>query len=465
MTNDINRLIVQFTDEAITAKAETAAEIRAVLDSMGAGAGEKIADHIAYFCERRGIDPKAPELTQYYRETTEYKRQEAENEARTKADTAAASLVNVLTSYKGNRGRGVSPAEKEMRELSKEIRKQAANLEAAPDKSDRIGSWTDYIQECINYNPDRDFSPALFGGIAFPDGTVSYLGARTMRGKTTALINLAREAITAKTPRPTLFITLEESRKQLLHKLTLSTAYAMALLEPTDTDATLLKSRKRPQTDLYHLIQGKEVGDSGAKEFVHYCTEAQKILGAAYLNKTLLVYDGRGTSNLDEITSAIIAHAGPGVLVLLDYIQRMPSAEETQTNDFYRMKKISDGVVRAAVESGAVIISGAQFKRDTRKESIGKDDIFDDASFRESADIEQDGHNLIGLGRESDKKTRFIEILKTREDAGAGEQYRLDFVGAYRYMACKKEPRHSGKKEKADEGTEKKRELKILGRD
>ncbi|MDR1104633.1 MAG: hypothetical protein LBK92_04760, partial [Endomicrobium sp.] len=62
------------------------------------------------------------------------------------------------------------------------------------------------------------------------------------------------------------------------------------------------------------------------------------------------------------------------------------------------------------------------------------DDKFDDASFRESGDIEQDAHNAIGIGWKANKQDRFYQILKTREDARQGKKANIEFIGEYSYM-------------------------------
>jgi hypothetical protein len=105
------------------------------------------------------------------------------------------------------------------------VRRLAASLGTA-GKKDRIGSWAEYIQECTQYDPDKDFKPDLFDGLAFPPGTVSYIGARAKAGKTTAMINLTREALFS--GRKVMFITLEMGRRQLLTKLVLCVAFAIS---------------------------------------------------------------------------------------------------------------------------------------------------------------------------------------------------------------------------------------------
>jgi len=438
---DNEKLKAQFSKFA--ARAKSPQDISDALTELERADGLRIADFIAAFCREYGIDPQAPELEAYYRESTEYKAKIQADEDKRRKENALKALGEKAGVYQNNLIRGVLPTTPEMAELAALISKEAAILGTAQGELSRLGSFADYLRECTEYEPDRDFAPALFDKLAFPNGTVSYIGARTGRGKTTAMVNLAREAITLEKPRKTIFISLEMSRKQILNKIILSTAYAMS----AGQDRENLKARPRPQTDLYHFLKGRDIeGDwVQVNAFKNFTKKAMDHVQAAY-NKNLLVYDGRG-AKFQDIINAIKGNADPGTLVLLDYIQRMPSVPNKENDTYMRVKWISDEIVQAAIETNCLVISGAQFNRMIGKNTGGKDE-FDDSSYRESGDIEQDAHNAIGIGWEADKHGRFFEILKTREDAGAGLQFSIDFIGAFSYMGIgekieksKKEPK------------------------
>jgi len=165
-----------------------------------------------------------------------------------------------------------------------------------------------------------------------------------------------------------------------------------------------------------------------------------------------ILFDGRG-ANEPEIISFIASQAEKGCIILLDYIQKMPSKPGADTDSFRRVQAISYDIVTAAAETGAVIIAGAQFNRLGGSDALG--DLFDDQSFRESGDIEQDAHNAIGIGWRTDKQGRFYEVLKTREDKKQGTLFDMDFCGEYSYMNHGKQifrpqgrpPRAKGKKQ------------------
>jgi hypothetical protein len=201
-------------------------------------------------------------------------------------------------------------------------------------------------------------------------------------------------------------------------------------------------------------MKGKPLSPYGREQaFIDAVNRARDMV-QKFFNTTLLIYDGRG-ADFPEIINAIEAH-GPGALVLLDYIQRMPPADEGGRDDYTRLKKISDGVLLAAVRANTIIISGAQFNRTVTRNDQG-DEIIETTSFRESGDLEQDGFNLLGIARLAGKGKRYIKMFAGREEMIEDDAYSLDYEGAYSYMAIKKKikapeetPRYQRRKRKEE---------------
>jgi hypothetical protein len=449
--NDTDKLKRQFDRAAIIAETQknkklSPADMAEIIYGLQSGAWAKIADYIMDYCTEQGIDRHAPELTQFEREATEGRAREA----REHREKSVAALTEKITHYQKNLAGGVDLADPGFLSLAGEIGKEATALGAAVNERDRIGTWESYIQKCKDDDPSKDFRPSFFAGLGFPSGTVSYIGARAKVGKTTAMINLAREAMN--TDRKVFFITLEMSRKQLLTKLALSITYA--LTGPTADRGELLylgskerkeKSDRTPSKDYYALMKGLSLTDEpGIKTFIKYTNLAIDKIKAIYGNK-LIIYDGRGAT-FPEIISAIKIHGGPGVLILLDYIQRMPPVDENGSDTYMRLKKISDGVLTAAADTDSIVVSGAQLNRTVIKNENGEEIINAD-QFRESGDIEQDGHNLLGMGRLAEQGSRYIKMLAAREEMVEDDAYSIDFNGAYSYMKI-------GEKIKAPETTE-----------
>jgi hypothetical protein len=134
----------------------------------------------------------------------------------------------------------------------------------------------------------------------------------------------------------------------------------------------------------------------------------------------------------------------------------MPAADENSRDDYTRVKKISGGVLLAAVRTNTVIISGAQFNRTVTRNDRG-DEIIETTSFRESGDLEQDGFNLLGIARLAGKGKRYIKMFAGREEMIEDDAYSLDYEGAYSYMVVKEkikapeEAKHYPRKKKKEE--------------
>jgi hypothetical protein len=425
--NEHDRLKMQFMKAAINAK--TPQEIQDAVYSLESGAWGKIADFIINFCAEQGIDKHAPEIAAFYREAEENRARET----REQKEKAAADLAGQIAHYQKNITAGVKLDDPGLVELTRSIEKSAATLGTAPVKN-HVYTMIDYFNDCRNDDPSKIFRPKLFNGLECPPGTVSYIGGRAGGGKTSALVNLAREAI--RTPRKVLFITLEMSGKQILNKLIHCMGYDKAL-EDKRNNGLLRRGENRNtegrnlNPDLYNIINGKDIDyDQGNEEYIAYISTALNEVTSAVNNGIFTLWDGRGVTDL-KIISNTIRSSGEGCIVLLDYIQRLP-ADENFTDTYMRVKVISNAVVTAAIDSGAVVISGAQLNR-TAADTAKKNADVIASTLRESGDLEQDAFNLLAIY--TDKENDFIlHLLKTRETGGKDTKYRIEMAGAYSHM-------------------------------
>jgi hypothetical protein len=267
-----------------------------------------------------------------------------------------------------------------------------------------------------------DFKCKLMANITCPIGSMSAIGGRPGRGKTTALVNIARQAVDEN--RKVLFISLEMNKKQIFHKLVLSFMYnrnkdSRQVLEE------LNDPQKQPLEEFYYKIKQRE-----NSKYTYYNIFYEYLIKKSDLFN---FYFARGNSFTTIVN--IIKSQDAHTLILLDYIQRIPSINY-RDDGYMRLKKILDGLISAVEYSKTVLICGAQLNRSgTKIDNNITRDYFDDGSFRESGDIEQDAHNAIGIGywcREENK--RYIKILKEREDGNTDKEFKLKFEGKFSYM-------------------------------
>jgi hypothetical protein len=318
---------------------------------------------------------------------------------------------------------------------------EAAGLITTAASVNRFPTWADYEAAWHKEN-EHDFSPELFDRLPFPEGTVSYIGARTGRGKTTAMVNIGIEALFPLDkkikPRDVLFISLEENQKQILRRFSLCLAYRNSAEENRRELLTVINPHTRktdPKNAYKNWKRKREIGGPGNAAFVTAIIQADKEIETAVGNGNLIYFDGIG-AHLSELRAAIHAR-NQGDIVLLDYIQKIPAGKASYSSnpDFEKIRDGSEELIKAAKLRECVVIAGAQFNREGYKGGTNKDDEFTDADFRGSGDIEQDGHNLIGIGRSNDKKQLYYRIIKSREGEITDKHYDLEFAGGYSYMA------------------------------
>jgi len=272
----------------------------------------------------------------------------------------------------------------------------------------RFSTWTDYNDACINYDPSKDFKPSMLAGLRFPNGTLSYIGARPGGGKSTMLVNIAREGLDA--GRKVFLVNMEMLNKTVITNFTLSLIYAGA----TPAERKELDDIENPQSYYYALF--KREYDS-RETFDNLRRSAIEII-KSLLNTRLFIFNGAG-GNLDAILMAVESRVNEGDIVLIDYVQRLPPPVENNDQRYMQIKNTSNALLTLAMKKNVVVISGAQFKRTKGK----KEATFDD--FRESGDIEQDGHNCIAI-ETIDEKNRYIHVLKAREGGADFTSAELD---------------------------------------
>jgi replicative DNA helicase len=256
----------------------------------------------------------------------------------------------------------------------------------------------------------------MLAGLRFPNGTVSYIGARPGGGKSTMSINIAREALAA--GRNVFFVNLEMVDRAVDTNFILSSMYSGA----TEVQRGELDGITDPYTKYYSLFKN----ESDTRETFDRLREtAMEQMSLMFENK-LFIYEGAGEA-LETITNEIEKRLAAGDVVLIDYVQRLSPPRNTNDQQYIKIKLISNALLTLALNKKLVIISGAQFGRQ-RKEDRGREATMDD--FREGGDIEQDAHNAIAIEKITDNEGndtgRYIHVLKAREGGAKYKRQKLD---------------------------------------
>lgn len=295
-----------------------------------------------------------------------------------------------------------------------------------------VKPWDSYIDSVVNFDDSKDYKSGIFER-RFPTGTISYIGARPGRGKTTILVNIALDALNQ--GKPVIFVTAEETTKQILTRFILCKT---ATNNPSD--GRLVYDSFKPRTALYNYIKDNARNlPQMPVDNRDFFGEASDTIGEYINNKKLTIFEAYGAT-WQELTD-FISDQEAGSVILIDYIQHLKSPERliTQTRQI-QIQEISHQLADLAGLYGLILICGAQFNREAKGNGQGKPDLlkadsFDETSFREAGDIEQDGHILIGIGKDPKAEVLFYSCMKDREASpDNGKCWKLKKNMAYSFL-------------------------------
>lgn len=295
-------------------------------------------------------------------------------------------------------------------------------------------------------NEKDGFIPATLAAahVSCPDGTMSFIGAPTSRGKTAAMASIGIDAL-KDSDRHILFLTLEEHPKQILRRLVMCLAYRMA----SETERKALEKAGNGNPIYAWKLYAKTLAKTPGSENYTFCKEWKDYIPSAKDEVTAYMTSGRlaicnGEGRLFDKLLARASKMGTGDIIMYDYIQRLPggifSREDKEMR--FTIQHINDQLLLTTKRIGAILLAGAQFNRTGGRvkktdklawQEVG-DDNLDDNLFAECGGIEKDAHIAIGIGgNANDNKRHFLKVLKNRE----GEKdavYNLDFCGAFSYV-------------------------------
>jgi hypothetical protein len=283
---------------------------------------------------------------------------------------------------------------------------------AAPSASDtrnRFSTYAGLLDKLKKDAPEKDFTSSLLVNLRCPNGTMTIIAARPAGGKTSMLINLAREALD--TERNVFFVNLEMNELQIFRNICLSVMYSLAKEDKRESELSGITETIIQFNRSFRYAKETAPYPKNAV-FAEYQKRAMEKVGNAIGNK-LFIYDGIGTS-LESITADIIRHAKEGDIVLLDYIQRAPAPTKYAREQRYiQIAQASRELLSMAITAQCVLISGAQLAREAEKEKREARQ----SDLRESGDIENDAHNILAIEPKDDAPA-YIHVLKAREGGG-----------------------------------------------
>ena len=294
------------------------------------------------------------------------------------------------------------------------------------------------------YKPESGYICNVFatstfedGKLVFDRGTMNFIGARTSRGKTTAMVSMTVDALL--NDKKVVFATFEETDRQIITRIVLNLTYKLILQEYNDNEANF-----RSRINLTPFSPGKifqslirndwknadynpfksNAEDQDKKDLA----ELSDKLNRAYADVQGILREGRlmiFNGYLADFQNYLdtLANIERGSVVFADYIQKIPTPGRDTGNRYENIKRMLREIDSTVKKNGIISINGAQFGRTDNKTNPKIKDSFTDEAFQESSDIEQIGEIEIGIGREparedekkGNKNERmFFSVLKNR---------------------------------------------------
>lgn len=363
---------------------------------------QKIESIFFDICKANDINPQAEIIQEFYKATQESQEQERKKQAIEQTQMRAHKLIETG----------------DLESFYNEIGRELENLKT---KKESFTNFESYMNECKNYNPDNDFKPSIMSYLPCPNGTISIIGARPAGGKSTVLVNIAREGI--KAGRKVFLVNLEMLNKTVITNYALSYMFDLA----TNEQEQELEKIESPKSEFYRVLK---TGQSTSKDFASLQEKAMSEI-ERILNKDLFIYDGTDARAIEPIITDIESRVSEGDIVLIDYIQKTPPPINAQKGERYtQVAATSNTLLNLAIKKQLVIICGAQLKRNDGKQATQE-------SYRESGDIEQDAHNAVSI--ENENNTYYIKVLKAREGGAKYQMQKLQCIFKYLHIADDKE--------------------------
>ena len=336
--------------------------------------------------------------------------------ATAKAQNELGKAEEILSQLKTNLENGVPVDSPEMLKAAADIGKHISTL-STPQTAQGL------TQENLHaFGSAEGFPIAFWNGLKIPSPGATVIGARTGGGKTSALVNVARELLDQ--GRKVCLISYEMNAQELGLALQLS-IMAKSRTEPIEN---FLPDTNGPGERLihpedYYISGDKEdlfadyfsnlktyIMQSGTPDFLK---AAERTIINFLASGTLVILDTVGDA--DALARYVMGTDFDAYLV--DYVQAITPPKDGPAEGFRRVGAITDrlrGIVNAGKKT---LILGAQFNRES-----GDGDgltVFDPVAeqFREAADVEQLATMALGVGWIKDRegnKIYFWKVLKHR---------------------------------------------------
>lgn len=292
-----------------------------------------------------------------------------------------------------------------------------------------------FINEVKTFDPSKEYEPAGMKDIIFQHGTFNLIAARPSRGKTTLAVSLLLDAIEnanlKKNNTPAVFLTFEESNKQIYTRIFNNLLFANA----RKANATKQIETKRPRLQLWNILKDPNNPDFEGRAY--YVEMVKNKVLELEKSGRLQVIDFAG-KNINAIENLLTFNKN--AVVFIDYVQLIrPDPTKTNFNTLDGYNDISKRLVDAAKANNQIIIGAAQLRRlgEGASDSDNPENL-NDTQLKDCGQFEQDANTIIALGRNTAYKDKdqaehdkgeplyFWKLLKNRDGGGVNKSYLFD---------------------------------------
>lgn len=344
--------------------------------------------------------------------------------------------------------------------LSEEFPEQKTNFRKLAKRENPyiITNLLSFNNFLTNFNDEDNYKCNIFpksnyNNLVFTPGNIGFIGARTSRGKTTAEVSIAMDAL--RQNKKVFFVTMEESANQLTLRFLLNILYNIGHFKNIDQELTeitngiatnwktmLEENQFNPKQTVLSVLRNKGIADifqnipNATAKFIQEINFAKEQLDFYLKEEKLTIFDGMSAPTFEEMIDTM-ADNDKGTICLLDYIQKVKTPKDIRQmeNRFAVLKNASDKLANMTKKTNIILISGAQFGRTGNKDDPEAMDTFTDESFQECSAIEQIGEIEIGIGRQfkNGEKHSFYSILKDRDNGEYDPNVKYELAGLEKF--------------------------------
>jgi len=230
--------------------------------------------------------------------------------------------------------------------------------------------------------------------ISIDSGLLTVIAGRPGHGKTTLMLNLAKNIIEQYPEKTILFFSYEVETERIYTQLVMNEAKTSIDVESSSDYGRQVELYERYIMQATPTKQYKAIDDAGEKIRQFITQDRLKVFQKAYNTRDLAAVI-QSLSKLHDI------------VVFVDYIQKIKSSERNNAQRYLEVAEVTEALRETAVSLKVPIITGAQVSRPLKGKMTTAPRL---SELREAGDIEQDAALVLGILNETKAEEEELEV-------------------------------------------------------